>query len=77
MVEPVETEWFGFYKPGQAEEVQNLQQSELYQKVYTCRTIVMKTYLFSVYIIDSSFAGLARVACNGKCRQGSLSFTTW
>ncbi|XP_018357055.1 PREDICTED: palmitoyl-protein thioesterase 1 isoform X2 [Trachymyrmex septentrionalis] len=32
MVEPVETEWFGFYKPGQAEEVQKLQQSELYQK---------------------------------------------
>jgi len=34
MVEPVETEWFGFYKPGQAKEVQKLQQSELYQKVY-------------------------------------------
>ncbi|XP_011697667.1 PREDICTED: palmitoyl-protein thioesterase 1 [Wasmannia auropunctata] len=32
MVEPVETEWFGFYKPGQAEEVQKLQQSELYQQ---------------------------------------------
>ncbi|TGZ53549.1 palmitoyl-protein thioesterase 1 [Temnothorax longispinosus] len=32
MVEPVETEWFGFYKPGQAKEVQKLQQSELYQQ---------------------------------------------
>ncbi|KYM94494.1 Palmitoyl-protein thioesterase 1 [Cyphomyrmex costatus] len=32
MVEPVETEWFGFYKPGQAEEVQTLQQSKLYQQ---------------------------------------------
>jgi len=32
MVEPVESEWFGFYKPGQAEEVQKLQQSKLYQQ---------------------------------------------
>lgn len=32
MVEPVESEWFGFYKPGQAEEVQSLQNSELYQE---------------------------------------------
>ncbi|KAL0131562.1 hypothetical protein PUN28_002833 [Cardiocondyla obscurior] len=32
MVEPVETEWFGFYKPGQAKEVQKLQQSVLYQQ---------------------------------------------
>ncbi|XP_032674292.1 palmitoyl-protein thioesterase 1 [Odontomachus brunneus] len=32
MVEPVESEWFGFYKPGQAEEIQSLQQSELYQQ---------------------------------------------
>ncbi|XP_072761876.1 palmitoyl-protein thioesterase 1 [Anoplolepis gracilipes] len=30
MVEPAESEWFGFYKPGQAEEIQKLQQSELY-----------------------------------------------
>lgn len=42
MVEPVATEWFGFYKPGQAEEVQNLQESELYQQVCT-RVIVLKT----------------------------------
>lgn len=33
MVEPVESEWFGFYKPGQADEVQSLQNSELYQQV--------------------------------------------
>ncbi|EFN80497.1 palmitoyl-protein thioesterase 1 [Harpegnathos saltator] len=32
MVEPVETEWFGFYKPGEAKEVQSLQESELYQE---------------------------------------------
>ncbi|XP_011167607.1 palmitoyl-protein thioesterase 1 [Solenopsis invicta] len=32
MVEPVETEWFGFYKPGQAKEVQKLQESELYKQ---------------------------------------------
>lgn len=32
MVDPVETEWFGFYKSGQAEEVQELQQSKLYNE---------------------------------------------
>jgi palmitoyl-protein thioesterase len=33
MVEPVETEWFGFYKPGQSAEVLTLQESGLYIKV--------------------------------------------
>jgi len=37
MVEPVESEWFGFYKPGQAEEVQKLQESKLYQEVNQSR----------------------------------------
>ncbi|CAL1683959.1 unnamed protein product [Lasius platythorax] len=32
MVEPTESEWFGFYKPGQTKEIQKLQQSELYQQ---------------------------------------------
>ncbi|KAK2181183.1 hypothetical protein NP493_407g03063 [Ridgeia piscesae] len=32
MVEPKETEWFGFYRPGQAEKVVPLQQTALYQK---------------------------------------------
>lgn len=32
MVEPVETEWFGFYKPGQSFEVVTLQESDLYIK---------------------------------------------
>nr|CAB3265119.1 palmitoyl-protein thioesterase 1 [Phallusia mammillata] len=31
MVEPVASEWFGFYTPGQDEEVQSLQESDLYQ----------------------------------------------
>lgn len=31
MVKPVESEWFGFYKPGQAKEVQTLRQSKLYE----------------------------------------------
>lgn len=43
MVEPVETEWFGFYKPGQAEEVQSLQQSELYEQVSN-RAIDLETF---------------------------------
>ncbi|KAL6430982.1 hypothetical protein ACFW04_007031 [Cataglyphis niger] len=30
MVEPTESEWFGFYKPGQAKEIQKLHESELY-----------------------------------------------
>lgn len=33
MVEPIETEWFGFYKPGQSSEVVTLQESDLYIKV--------------------------------------------
>uniref|UniRef100_S4PZV0 Palmitoyl-protein thioesterase 1 n=3 Tax=Pararge aegeria TaxID=116150 RepID=S4PZV0_9NEOP len=31
IVQPKETEWFGFYAPGQAEEILSLQQSELYK----------------------------------------------
>lgn len=33
MVQPVETEWFGFYKAGQSKETQTLQQSPIYTKV--------------------------------------------
>ena len=33
MVEPVESEWFGFYKPGQSSDVVTLQESDLYIKV--------------------------------------------
>jgi len=33
IVEPFETEWFGFYKPGQSSEVETLQESDLYIKV--------------------------------------------
>lgn len=38
MVEPVESEWFGFYKPGQTEEIQQLQETELYQQVHNHTT---------------------------------------
>jgi palmitoyl-protein thioesterase len=33
MVQPIITEWFGFYKPGQAIETQTLQDSKLYTEV--------------------------------------------
>lgn len=33
MVQPVESEWFGFYKPGQSKDIQTLQESELYTNV--------------------------------------------
>jgi palmitoyl-protein thioesterase len=33
IVEPVETEWFGFYKPGQSSKVVTLRESKLYIKV--------------------------------------------
>lgn len=36
MVQPVESEWFGFYKPGQSVEVESLQESALYKEVKTC-----------------------------------------
>lgn len=32
MVQPKESEWFGFYKPGQSKEIEPLQESELYLK---------------------------------------------
>uniref|UniRef100_H2YIF5 Palmitoyl-protein thioesterase 1 n=1 Tax=Ciona savignyi TaxID=51511 RepID=H2YIF5_CIOSA len=32
MVQPIASEWFGFYTPGQATEVQSLQESDLYTK---------------------------------------------
>jgi len=33
VVQPVETEWFGFYKPGQSVELETLQESALYIEV--------------------------------------------
>lgn len=33
MVQPVESEWFGFYKPGQAKEVQTLEESRIFTDV--------------------------------------------
>lgn len=33
MVQPVDSEWFGFYKPGQSVEVESLQESALYTEV--------------------------------------------
>lgn len=33
MVQPVESEWFGFYKSGQSKETQTLQQSPIYTNV--------------------------------------------
>lgn len=32
MVQPVESEWFGFYKPGQDQEVQTLEESDFFEK---------------------------------------------
>lgn len=32
MVQPKESEWFGFYKPGQSKELYTLQESDLYKK---------------------------------------------
>jgi len=34
MVDPKETEWFGYYLPHQAKVTQPLQDSDLYKKVY-------------------------------------------
>lgn len=34
MVEPKISEWFGFYKPGQAVETETLQESSLYTEVF-------------------------------------------
>ena len=34
IVEPKETEWFGFYKPGNTSEIMTLQESDLYIKVF-------------------------------------------
>lgn len=33
MVEPVDSEWFGFYAPGQSEEVQTLEQTRIFTEV--------------------------------------------
>jgi palmitoyl-protein thioesterase len=32
MVQPIESEWFGFYQPGQDQVVQTLQQTDLYKE---------------------------------------------
>jgi len=32
MVQPIESEWFGYYTPGQDKDVQTLQQTPLYQE---------------------------------------------
>lgn len=33
MVQPIATEWFGFYKPGQAKEIESLEESAIYLEV--------------------------------------------
>lgn len=33
MVQPIESEWFGFYAPGQSQKIRPLQQSEIYTQV--------------------------------------------
>lgn len=33
MVQPVDSEWFGFYKPGQSKEIIPLQETDLYKEV--------------------------------------------
>lgn len=33
IVSPPESEWFGFYKPGQTEKIQSLEETDLYRQV--------------------------------------------
>ena len=44
MVEPVDSEWFGYYKPGQTEEMMTLQESDLYIKVCTADETQFKQF---------------------------------
>lgn len=76
MVDPVESEWFGFYKPGQAEEVQKLQESKLYQEVNQSRDRLKISIGESVRYTVVSSSGPPRIARDGSARQDPLSFAT-
>lgn len=42
MVQPIESEWFGFYKPGQSVELETLQESILYTEVINFQLLIFK-----------------------------------
>lgn len=47
MVVPVESEWFGFYSPGQDQEVLPLQQTKLYLEVSVfCSKFILINFWF-------------------------------
>ncbi|KAF4528127.1 hypothetical protein B566_EDAN016330 [Ephemera danica] len=52
MVEPVDSEWFGFYKPGQALEVQSLQESTLYKEDRLGLQVLNKTGRLHFLAVD-------------------------
>lgn len=45
MVQPRESSWFGFYKPGQSKKLQTLQESDIYQKVCICLQVFVSLTL--------------------------------
>lgn len=58
MVEPVETEWFGFYKPGQSVETESLQESSLFVYVSFCLFILI---IVADYFIVLGSLGIAKI----------------
>lgn len=53
VVQPVETEWFGFYKPGQSVELETLQESTLYTEVRAHLSTVLSWIIYiDLYRID-------------------------
>lgn len=53
MVQPVESEWFGFYKTGQSTEVESLQESSIYLEVrrFVYFPLFPLTWLFSLNLL--------------------------
>ena len=49
MVEPTISEWFGFFKTGQADETETLQESALYREVLFIDSLFFSVYTFFIY----------------------------
>lgn len=52
MVQPVDSEWFGFYKPGQSAETETLEESSIFINVRVALSTSLKSQDVSLSYVD-------------------------
>lgn len=63
MVQPLDTEWFGFYKPGQSVETETLQESALYKEVSFKNKPLISSALVATDYYDKLYFSLFLKPC--------------